>query len=88
MYFYLSFANEEEWLGACIVEEANDFFALTKSHVLGINPGGDVQIVYWPEEYNHLINESNTDKLMDLEEIQSQFGDKIKTIPYDASSPE
>lgn len=78
MYFYLSFAGEKEWLGACIVEEANEFFAISKSHILGINPGGQVMIAFWPEEHNHLVNESNIDRLMNLEEIKSQFGNVIK----------
>lgn len=48
--FWLSFADDtlpegSQFLGACLVQAANLAFALTKTHVLGINPGGEIAIV-------------------------------------------
>lgn len=42
-WFYMSFATEEKWLGAIIIETPGDeLTALGKAHELGINPGGEV----------------------------------------------
>lgn len=53
-YYYMSFTDAElpegsRFLGACIVEAADLPTAITKTHVLGINPGGDILVVDIPD---------------------------------------
>lgn len=43
--WYLSFAVDIGWLGACVVVAESAFEAITVSHLRGINPGGEVQLV-------------------------------------------
>lgn len=43
--FWLSFADDEGFLGACLVEAADMVDAVTRTHLQGINPGGEVKIV-------------------------------------------
>jgi len=40
--FYLSFAGEEGWLGACYVEAASFELAMFEAHRQGCNPGGEI----------------------------------------------
>jgi hypothetical protein len=40
--WWLSFAGEDGNLGCCIVEAPGFMAAITKTHLLGINPGGEV----------------------------------------------
>lgn len=42
VYTWCSFANEEGFLGVCIVEADNVIEAAMRAHELGINPGGEV----------------------------------------------
>jgi hypothetical protein len=49
-YYWLSFVDNDRpegdrFIGGCMVEEASEWQALTITHVLGINPGGEVAIV-------------------------------------------
>ncbi len=49
-YFWLSFADGDlpkgqQFLGACIVQAETNIDAVTKAHLLGINPGGEVMMV-------------------------------------------
>ncbi len=39
---WLSFVDESGWLGGCIVEAQSLAVAVTKTHLLGINPGGEI----------------------------------------------
>lgn len=42
----MSFATEDGWLGAIVIETPGDeLTALSKAHTLGINPGGEVLAV-------------------------------------------
>ena len=47
-WFYLSFASEDSFLGACVVRAESVAGAITKSHLLGINPGGEVLAIESP----------------------------------------
>ncbi len=42
---WLSFADESGWLGGCVVETQSLAAAITKTHLLGINPGGEIESV-------------------------------------------
>lgn len=47
-WYYLSFAGEEGFRGACIVEAIESMNAVAVATRLGINPGGEVVIVKAP----------------------------------------
>lgn len=47
---YLSFADDTGWLGAIHVQADTFIEAVTKTHLLGINPGGEVMGTEIPEE--------------------------------------
>ena len=47
-WFYLSFASEHGFLGACVVEAADGPEALKIASERGINPGGQVMILPTP----------------------------------------
>lgn len=49
-YYYMSFAGEEGNRGVCIVAAASDFLAIQKTHLLGINPGGEILFIEAGEE--------------------------------------
>jgi hypothetical protein len=48
-WFYLSFASATDFIGACVVEAADERDAVTVSHVRRINPGGEVMILRSPD---------------------------------------
>jgi hypothetical protein len=64
-WYWLSFANPDtgENLGCCNVEAETEFLAVKKTHILGINPGGEVMIV--PMDKPELI----PDKLVSKTEL-------------------
>jgi hypothetical protein len=43
VWWCLSFADDVEWLGACIVQARGFIGAVSLSHERGCNPGGEVQ---------------------------------------------
>ncbi len=49
-WFYLSFANATEFLGACVVEAVDPAYAPIVAHARGCNPGGEVLILQTPED--------------------------------------
>lgn len=48
-WWYLSFATDAHFLGACVVRAGDCNRAITKAHELGINPGGGVIGIQIPE---------------------------------------
>jgi hypothetical protein len=62
---YLSFAGEEGFRGAVIVEENNISFAIATTWRLGINPGGEVAFLPAPSVPEKWLN-----RLLTREEIQ------------------
>lgn len=71
--FYLSFAGDDSWLGCIHIEAENVFDAITKTHILKINPGGEIAIVELPaqaiEECPYSIKD-NLNRLISLEEFE------------------
>jgi hypothetical protein len=49
-WHYISFASETDFLGAFIVEGANEVDALRKCSEMGGNPGGEALVLPWPRE--------------------------------------
>ncbi len=52
--WYLSFAEPGKFLGAAFVEARGHTQALQQSHRLGINPGGEVELIQVP---SHAVGE-------------------------------
>jgi hypothetical protein len=65
--WYLSFATDDEFLGGCVVEAYGIATAIVRTHVLGINPGGEVMGVPVPEEDRDRLPH---DRLLTREEIE------------------
>lgn len=66
-YWYLSFATDEDFLGACVIEARSFMHAVLESHRLKINPGGEVKGVAIPElgplPINALLSKADIDFL-------------------------
>jgi hypothetical protein len=52
MWFYISFATENNHLGSTVVQAADAADALAKASQRGLNPGGEAQIVPVPPKNN------------------------------------
>jgi hypothetical protein len=67
MWWWLSFATQERFLGLALVHAAGYMTAVVKARELGINPGGEVagwpipaQAGDPPEEYQHTLLDKDT----------------------------
>ena len=49
-WFYLSFADDDAFRGACVVEAASAEDAVTVSWQRGINPGGEIMLIETDDE--------------------------------------
>lgn len=70
MWYYMSFANNEEFLGALIIEADNEFDMMIKSHLSGHNPGGEIQFLTIPEEAIDKLPDKYKDRLLTREEVE------------------
>lgn len=66
--YYLSFMSEDGWLGGCFVAADGPVTAVRISHELGINPGGEVAILWLGSRPlpDHLMN-----RLLNREEVET-----------------
>lgn len=78
-WFYLSFAGDEGFRGACIIEARGILGAVSRCNVLGINPGGEVMAIPVPEDQVKDIPEGATDVLLSKDRLYQIFGD-MKTL--------
>jgi hypothetical protein len=78
-WFYLSFAGEEGFRGACIVEANGILSAVLHCNILGINPGGEVMAIPVPEDQVKDIPEGATNVLLSKEKLYQIFDD-MKTL--------
>lgn len=89
--FYLSFAGEEGWRGACYVEAPIMELAHIQAHLAGCNPGGEIAI--WDVDFlaeqlgdewkNRLLNKA------DLRRMDVAFGGNGETVggdPHDLTA--
>lgn len=53
-WFWVSFADEDGFRGACIVRAHGLVTATMETHRRGINPGGSVQTMPFPPSLEHL----------------------------------
>jgi hypothetical protein len=70
-WFYLSFAGDDRFNGAVIVEAPGEMHALERVHKLGISPGGQVAIFAVPEgkhvpdaAKNRLLSKTDLERLL------------------------
>lgn len=80
--FYLSFAGEEGWLGACYVVAAAPELAMMEAHAQGCNPGGEIAM--WDVDFLAAdLGEEWRNRLLDkadLRRMDSQFGGSGETV--------
>jgi hypothetical protein len=50
-WYYLSFADDEKFRGGVIIEGFSDLDAVSRSHMCGLNPGGEVMMIPVPNVY-------------------------------------
>jgi hypothetical protein len=74
-WFYLSFADEDGFRGACFVAGNNIGQAAHTAHVLGINPGGQVRGMgpLSPTELNQMVPEQYRNILLDAQIMRDVF---------------
>jgi hypothetical protein len=69
MWYYLSFADESGWLGACFVKSLAEFTAIAQAHIMGVNPGGEVQVTPLPD-LSGQIPSSFFERLLDENDLR------------------
>jgi hypothetical protein len=74
-WYYLSFAGEEGFRGACIVEARGMLGAVSRCNVLGINPGGEVMGMPVPDGQLASLTEDAKNVLLSREKLTEIFGD-------------
>lgn len=79
-WFYMSFADPElpegtQFLGGAYVEAYTLEDAIAASHLLGINPGGEIQMAEIAQDYvkyfEQKVPEADRNRLLTREEIES-----------------
>jgi hypothetical protein len=82
---YLSFATDEEFYGAVIIEAHGIGHATMLTHQLGINPGGQVMAVDIPAEMIPSAKYHN--RLLTKEEILEFWPDSKTIREHEAGAP-
>lgn len=72
-WFYLSFANDDSFLGGVIVQADEMMLAHTQVGLLGINPGGSV--IGHPIPKDHHVPEHLRNRLLTKAEVLEVFPD-------------
>ena len=67
--FYISFVNDEKFVGGCFIREYNIESAIFKTHLLGINPGGEAMVLMLSKKAN--VRNDLYDRLLSLEDMSS-----------------
>lgn len=75
-WWYLSFADEPGFLGACIVQAPDGLAAVSVSHNLQINPGGQVLILQANESILSKFPMADRDRLLTEQELRQNHGAK------------
>ena len=77
-WFFMSFADGSlpagtQFLGGCFVQAGSLPAAITLSHALGINPGGEVRVMELPEDaVEDHVPERDRYRLLSRQEIEAQ----------------
>lgn len=77
--FWLSFCDSDkpkgtQFLGCVIIEAPDLVDAITKSHGLGVNPGGEVLSIEIPDEVRDRFGPEHRDKLLSREYVDEHLG--------------
>jgi len=73
-WMYLSFADET-FHGAVVIKAHGLTDAITRTHALNINPGGQVFGVDMPDDILASVPETNRQRLLSAEEIKAMWPD-------------
>ena len=68
--WWVSFAGEEGFRGAVMVRADGFLEAVTETHWLGVNPGGEALGFDWPDERAALVPESYMNRLLSKAELE------------------
>jgi hypothetical protein len=72
--FWLSYADDNGFRGAIIIDAESDLDAVARTHRLGISPGGQVMMVRVPVETMSLESrrkhETHVERLLSLADLQ------------------
>jgi hypothetical protein len=101
-YFYISFATDDGFLGATVVEGTSPKDALAVATLRGLNPGGEAAILEVPPEYefapdvramkNRLVSEAEmlemgATKGRDLpQQISDAWDEEIEVVCEDCNA--
>ena len=82
-WYWLSFAGHGRNLGACIVRGDDLIAAIRRSHVLGINPGGEVLSIgpIGDEEARAMMLPGHLEVLLSKQQVADTYG--AISIPCD-----
>ena len=77
-WWWLSFAGEEGFRGAVLTRARGFISAIERTHLLGINPGGEVRGVEVPEEAmrsaDGIQHAQHADRLLSRKDIEEKLG--------------
>jgi hypothetical protein len=73
MWWWLSFADDEGFLGGVLTRARGFLSAVQKARNLGINPGGEVQGIEIPEDVPE-SHKSYADQLLSKQDIEEKLG--------------
>lgn len=78
-WFYLSFADDDGFRGAAIVEAPGEAHAIQLTHTLGINPGGQVAMFAVPD--GAPVPDAAKNRLLSKRDLDRLFGAKNMVHP-------
>lgn len=83
-WFWMSFCDADkpegsQLLGTCIIDAIDWMHAITRSHILGVNPGGEVKLHPIHLEPNEEIRPEYQRRLMPPEESKADKGKPRET---------
>jgi hypothetical protein len=78
-WFYLSFADDDGFRGAVIIEARGQAHALQATHKLGINPGG--QVMTWEIREGAPLPEAVKNRLLSKEDLDRLYGSENMVHP-------
>jgi hypothetical protein len=81
-WMYLSFVDDTGWLGAVITRASGPLTAVLKCHMMGVNPGGEVAIMYTPPEQE--IPTWAVDRLLTQAELEQFCGPVMSLGEWEA----
>lgn len=82
--YWISFTKPDIGnVGVCIVDAANEDKAIKKTHVLGINPGGQAALLVMPSEASEEVGRWGKDHLILPEDLKKAGYSKLGDLDND-----